>query len=220
MSGFGNPRLWPPRAGVCFPHGCVPSDTNRVMTHSTCSTNTCPQVQGQGIREGMCSRHQVGKLRLATQQSDIGGGVQDPRGRSWAPRRGQARLGAKDPSTTPPPPASPAPRPLPSSLRVCFPRVHLSAGSTHRPCPSVAAGSRGPPEGCLEGSPGCLLGRGGRGGPGAPSLQEARGALVAPSGLRWEKRSPVRAGPGQTPQMANRSAVAARPASLEDCPGM
>lgn len=69
-------------------------------------------------------------------------------------------------------------------------------GGTHRPCPSAAAGSREHPGGRSEGSPGCLLGRGGRGGQGAPSLQEAHGALVAPRGLQWEKRSHMGAGPG------------------------
>ena len=66
---------------------------------------------------------------------------------------------------------------------------------THCPCPSVAAGSKGRLGGHLEGGPGCLLGQGGRGGQGAPSLQAAHGALAAPRGLWGEKRSHRRAGP-------------------------
>lgn len=39
----------------------------------------------------------------------------------------------------------------------------------------------------MEGGPGCLLGRGGQGVRGAPSLREARGALAALRGLQWGK---------------------------------
>lgn len=44
--------------------------------------------------------------------------------------------------------------------------------------------------GCLEEGPGCLLGQGDQGGRGAPSLQEVRGALMAPTGLQWGEEEP------------------------------
>lgn len=151
----------------------------------------------------MCSCHRVGKLRPARQQSDLWG-VRTPGAGAghWGrdrPGWGQ-KLGWGPPSVSPPGTLLPHP-PKPCSKAA----ARLSEGllpqgpslrGTHRPCLSEAAGSRGHPGGRSEGSPGCLLGQGGRGGRGAPSLQEARGALAAPRGLRREKWSHVRARPG------------------------
>lgn len=72
----------------------------------------------------------------------------------------------------------------------------------------------------MEGRPGCLLGQGGRGGQGAPSLQEARGALAAPRALQWEKESREGWAWWLTPQMGDRLVVACGPGSPEACPGM
>lgn len=163
-----------------------------------------PEVKTHSPTRGRCSIHQR-LFRTSGGQTPGAGAEHRGRDRPLGPTWG---WGGPPPYLGyPVPPPGQAEAPLTDSLlhRVLLGQWTLQIlallptpalkRDTHCPCPSVAAGSRGRLGGRLEGAPGCLLGQGGRVVQGAPSLQEAHGALAAPRGLWGEKRSHRRAGP-------------------------